>query len=70
MVVKGKVGQHLWVIVIPGTNKMNATRCLLCKDTIYERGSDPYVPTAYIKGLRLHFLLAHDIEATDLPEVV
>lgn len=70
MAPRGKVGEHLWVIVAPGTNKMTATRCLLCKELIYERGDEPHVQTAFVKGLRLHFLLRHDIDATDLPEVL
>lgn len=69
MAAKGKVGPHLWAITDPATNQMQATRCLLCKDIIYEAGSEVYVPAAFIKGVRLHFLLAHDVDATDLPEV-
>lgn len=70
MVAKGKVLGHLWPIVSPGTNQMRATRCLLCEETIYDRGDEPYVQTAFIKGVRMHFLLRHDIDAGDLPEVV
>lgn len=59
----------MWAITGPKTNRMEALRCLLCKEIIYEAGQEPYVPAAFIKGMRLHFLLVHDLDATDLPEV-
>lgn len=66
---KEAVGQKMWAHCEPGTNKMREMECLLCRERIYRKGDDPYVPSALIKSLRLHFLLSHDIEATDLPEV-
>jgi len=64
------IGKHLWAHCPSGFGKVNAIECLLCKDVIYRAGPEPYVKEALVKLLRLHFLLVHEIEAIDLPEVV
>lgn len=62
------VGPCLYAHVEPGSNLVRAIECLLCRDIIYEKGPGPYVSSGLIKAIRLHFFLAHDIDAIDLPE--
>lgn len=64
---KAPVGKNLWAHTFPGTTQMCALQCLLCREILVEhKGEGPADISSMKKGVALHFMLQHDIEATDL----